>query len=49
MFEHLLNCHGEWNAAFAFIGSLPFLGVWFRSKINHDSHPDKTKAENESR
>lgn len=23
--EHLSNCHGEWNALFAFIGSLPFV------------------------
>lgn len=32
MFEHLSNCHGEWNAFLAFVGSLPFLGVWFRAK-----------------
>ncbi len=32
MFEHLSNCHGEWNAVFAFFGTLPFFGAWFRAK-----------------
>ena len=48
MFEHLFNCHGEWNALFALIGSLPFVGVWFRSKLGH-RHDDKFEAVNESR
>ena len=32
--EHLLsNCHGEWNAIFALMGTVPFIGPWFRSKF----------------
>lgn len=34
MFEHLSNCHGEWNALFAFVGSVPFIGIWLRSKLD---------------
>ena len=26
MFEHLTNCHGEWNLLLALIGSIPFVG-----------------------
>lgn len=33
MFEHLSNCHGEWNALMALIGSIPFIGVWFRTIV----------------
>jgi len=31
--EHLTNCHGEWNAFFAFLGSLPILGIWVKAKL----------------
>jgi len=31
--EHLTNCHGEWNALFAMITSLPILGVWIKLKL----------------
>lgn len=31
--EHLTNCHGEWNALIAMISSLPFIGIWVRSKL----------------
>lgn len=36
--EHLTNCHGEWNALFAFASSMPILGVWIRYKLGgkHD-------------
>ena len=43
MFEHLLNCHGEWNALIAMVGSIPFLGIWIRSKLYREGD------ENESR
>jgi hypothetical protein len=33
MFEHLTNCHGEWNALFAAISSMPFIGLWIKTKI----------------
>ena len=33
MFEHLTNCHGEWNALFALVGSTPLVGVWLKSKL----------------
>lgn len=35
MFEHLSNCHGEWNAIIALLGSAPFFGAWIRVKINN--------------
>jgi hypothetical protein len=31
--EHLVNCHGEWNALFAILSSVPLLGVWARHKL----------------
>ncbi len=34
MLEHLTNCHGEWNTIAALLGSVPFVGVWLRSKLN---------------
>jgi len=33
MFHHLANCHGEWNLILAFIGSIPFIGIWLRMKM----------------
>ena len=34
MFEHLSNCHGEWNALFAIISSAPIMGVWVKHKLS---------------
>jgi len=36
--QHLLNCHGEWNALFAMASSLPIMGVYIKLKLggNHD-------------
>ena len=31
--EHLLNCHGEWNALFAMITSLPLVGIYIKSRL----------------
>jgi hypothetical protein len=31
--EHLANCHGEWSALIAMISSLPFIGIWARTKL----------------
>lgn len=33
MWQHLGNCHGEWNAAFALAASLPLAGVWLRATV----------------
>ena len=33
MIEHLSNCHGEWGALLAMIGSIPFIGAWVRCRI----------------
>lgn len=33
MIEHLSNCHGEWNALIAIISSIPFVGIWIRTKL----------------
>ena len=43
MFEHLTNCHGEWNMALTILGSLPFFGAWFKSRI----HTRKGELKNE--
>ena len=31
--EHLANCHGEWNIVIATLYSLPFLGIWLKTKF----------------
>jgi len=36
MLEHLFNCHGEWQALFAALGSVPLLGYWVRAKLYHE-------------
>ena len=33
--EHLLNCHGEWTALFAMLSTLPFVGIWARTKLHN--------------
>ena len=33
MFEHLTNCHGEWNALMAASASLPFAALWVKLKF----------------
>ncbi len=37
MFDHLANCHGEWNMLFALLGSIPLIGVWFK-QMKDDDH-----------
>ncbi len=31
--EHLMNCHGEWNALLAMISTLPFAGTYIKYKF----------------
>jgi len=31
--EHLTNCHGEWNALFAMLSTLPIIGIYIKSKL----------------
>lgn len=32
--EHFFhNAHGEWDFIFMCMGSLPFIGLWFRTKF----------------
>jgi hypothetical protein len=31
--EHLTNCHGEWNALFAMLSTLPIVGIYIKSKL----------------
>ena len=38
--EHLLNCHGEWIMLLSLLSSLPFIGVWFRSKLPVAKQPE---------
>lgn len=33
MFEHLSNCHGEWNVVIALVSSVPFVGIWLQVKL----------------
>jgi hypothetical protein len=42
MLEHLTNCHGEWNALFALISSLPVIGVWARHKLSTRKNGEET-------
>ena len=41
MLEHLMNCHGEWNALMAALASVPIAGTWIKIKVrkgeNHES------------
>jgi len=46
MFEHLSNCHGEWNALLALVGSIPFIGTWLRFNLQKSR---QGKKENENR
>ena len=43
LIEHLTNCHGEWNALFALMSSIPFAGIWIKSKFS------KAECDDESR
>lgn len=43
MIEHLANCHGEWSALFALVGSIPFVGVWIRSNIFRKEDPNEER------
>jgi hypothetical protein len=36
VFEHLANCHGEWNLLFALLGSVPIIGAWIQSRNEDD-------------
>jgi len=36
VFEHLTNCHGEWQALFAVLASAPIVGTWLRSKMQKE-------------
>tara|TARA_R110000851_G_scaffold292503_1_gene447040 strand:- start:462 stop:590 length:129 start_codon:yes stop_codon:yes gene_type:complete len=40
--EHLINCHGEWNLLFALASSIPFIGVWLKTKLgsNYEKTPN---------
>ena len=44
MFEHLTNCHGEWNALIAAASSLPLIGVWLRVKLNKSNYENKDQG-----
>lgn len=46
MLEHLANCHGEWNIILAFLGSIPFIGMWLKHKVQNVS---KKESKDESR
>lgn len=35
--EHLANCHGEWNIVIATLYSLPFLGIWLKTKFGKNN------------
>ena len=42
MLEHLSNCHGEWNFIIAMIGSIPFVGLWIKAKLENLLKKDLT-------
>jgi hypothetical protein len=40
LISHTGNCHGEWHLILPVLGSLPFIGAWFRGlhrKFHHES------------
>ena len=39
--EHLLNCHGEWQALLATLAALPVVGVWARTLLHTHAHTHK--------
>jgi hypothetical protein len=39
--QHLMNCHGEWNILLAMASSIPFAGLYIRSKIGGYNENDK--------
>lgn len=41
MLEHLSNCHGEWNTLLMFISSVPFIGMWLKTKLTRKPPEDK--------
>ena len=41
MLQHLFNCHGEWNLLIALFGSLPFVGLWLKMKIQNFHSKDE--------
>jgi len=41
--NHLINCHGEWNALFAFASSMPIMGAWITMKIGGKRETTKNK------
>ena len=44
MLEHLFNCHGEWNAILAALGSAPLVGYWVRAKLHeHKEDADESR------
>ena len=44
MLEHLFNCHGEWNAILAALGSAPLVGYWVRAKFHeHKEDADENR------
>ena len=46
MFEHMSNCHGEWNFLLAAIGSIPFAGAWLKyniQKLHKQEVPDENR------
>ncbi len=39
--EHLMNCHGEWNALLAMVSALPFAGTYIKYKFGGNNvHSD---------
>ena len=38
--QHLTNCHGEWNMLFALVSSIPFMGLYIKSKIGGNNEND---------
>ena len=33
MFTHLFNCHNEWVLILGAVGSLPFIGIFAKTKL----------------
>lgn len=41
MFEHLTNCHGEWQVLFTLLASLPIVGTWLRARWKKEENDER--------
>lgn len=48
MFQHLGNCHGEWNLLFALLGSSSLFGAWILDRCGSSGKNEKSRHKGDS-